>query len=146
MSEILNKPYNILFIVSILIIIGLLLIAMIMRKFNKKRNFITFENDGFLDKAYSLSNIWLNAAMFWMTLEYIFVISAFEASIIVIYLTSLEANYQEILVYSIISLLLMVVSYEVNPKRHMRCYRKSFVNINKGINSYINALQERRKK
>lgn len=146
MNEILNKPYNILFIASILIIIGLLVIAMIMRKFNKKRRFITCENDGFLDKAYSLSDLWLNAAMAWMTLEYIFVISAFEASIIVIYLTSIVANHQEILVYSILSLLLMVVSYEVNPKRHMRCYRKSFVNINKGINSYVNVLQERRYK
>ena len=141
MNDFFSKTYNIFFTLIIVIIVILLIICFIMKGVNKKKREIFLNNDKFFEKANSLSHIWLNASILWMTLGYMFIISSFAATVIVIYLTSIQADYNDILFYSIFSLLLTVVLYEVNPKQHMHCYRKAFVYINNSINLYVIAIE-----
>lgn len=133
-----STPYNFIFVISLLILfIAFILFCIGKSKLDKKME--KDINDYIFTKALSLRNTWLKSAISWMLTEYLFVIVPFEASIIVIHLSSSNAEQYSnvILFYSIISLIFIVIGFEINPKKHTRCYRKAFEKVDSAINDFI---------
>lgn len=113
-----------------------------LKRFNKTN----LRDDEVFQIAFRKCNLWRTVSMFWMIAEYIFVIVPFEASIIVIYIlakpTLLPCEQYEALMYSIISISVIVFSFAINPKRHMKCYRAAFTHIDESINHFLIVFQK----
>ena len=142
MAEIISKPYNLIFIISVVIImIVWFIIALMSWDWNKKK--YNLNDDKIFQKAFRKCNLWLTVSTFWMISEYIFTILPFEATVIVVYLDALdEPSEHGIIAYSIISLAFIGFAFAINPKYQMRCYRRAYVKLDNALNVYIEAHEK----
>ncbi len=134
-----NNSTYLIYIITILLIFIVWLIISIISWQRISRKFKELKNDMTFKKALLKCNLWLTVSMLWMISEYIFIIIPFEATAVVIYLDALEKDGDKngILIHSILSLGLVVFSYAINPKQHMRCYRKSYTLLDAAINQIL---------
>lgn len=146
MCDFFSKSYNSIFVISIVIIIAVWLIISVMSwdwrliRLNK----IGLKDDFLFQKGFLKSNLWRTVSMFWMISEYLFTIIPFTAAVIVINLETQQNDStinNGILSYSIISLAIIIFSFAINPRRHMRCYRKAYIRIDHVLDNYIDTFQ-----
>lgn len=83
----------------------------------------------------SLNTIWRRSSIIWMIIDYVINILAFFASILIIYI---EASYPQsntlpVIVLSAIAATLTFVCFAINPKQHMRKYRKAYETLNAAL-------------
>ena len=142
MIDIISKPYNLMFIISVVIIIVVwCVIALMSWDWNKKK--YNLNDDKLFQKAFRKCNLWLTVSSFWMIAEFIFTIIPFEATVIVVYLDAFEKTSEYgIMAYSIISLAFIVFAFAIKPQYQMRCYRRAYVKLDNALNVYIEAHEK----
>ena len=90
-------------------------------------------------KANKKCGIWLSMSSLWLVVEYICVLLPFELSAAVLYLenTDAEGKHTAIIVFSVVSMALIILAYAIRPHDHVQGYRKAYVNLDYAINQYI---------
>lgn len=111
------------------------------------QNRYRFSNDMEVLRPFrKIAKNWLFICHFWKVIEYLLIIIPFEATAIVIYLSSNNSNchYISILFYSILSLALIIFNNALKPTLNTTCYRKAFSILDKKIfQFYISKDQDR---
>ena len=87
-----------------------------------------------LDKAWSLSKEWKKTAIIWRTLDHIFVLGSFTASIFAAYIAAESDNGTSIIIIlSSLAALLTLIGFACNPSKYMTNYRKAFDILNDAL-------------
>lgn len=86
-----------------------------------------------LDKAWSLSKEWKRAAIIWRTLDHIFSIGSFLASISVIYISAANKDDTLVIILSSIAATLTLTTFACNPGKYMSNYRSAFQILNEAL-------------
>lgn len=90
--------------------------------------------------AEKTKRIWSHTSSMWMAIDYIVNIFAFCASILTIFIEVLITNNTVLIVsFSTVAATLTFFSFAVNPKHHMRKYRKACEGINAALLCYYNS-------
>lgn len=86
------------------------------------------------DKAWRLSKEWKNCALIWQTLDHIFTIGSFAASVGTIYIVSeTDVSRFAIVTLSSISAILTLMSFACNPSKYKTNYRAAFQVLNEAL-------------
>lgn len=92
--------------------------------------------------AIRLKKSWLLTAVLWFIVDCTLTIVSFASSIVTVYIASnenlSENDNQNIILFSILSAILVVANFLLNPKKQTRAYRKAFEKIDFEINIYNN--------
>ena len=84
---------------------------------------------------------WFNASVFWLIVEYLGTILPFELSAIILYLENSSVDEEKkqdaIIIFSILSMALIIMDFAIRPHEHMQSNRKAFINIDCAINTYV---------
>lgn len=89
-------------------------------------------------RAKKKRNIWLSMAMLWLIVEYVGVIVPFEASCLALIENTIgDSNKRATIIYSIISMVFVIVIYAIHPHRHTAGYRRAYKEIENSINNCI---------
>ena len=90
-----------------------------------------------LKKAWALSKSWKRAAIIWRTLDHIFSIGSFAASVAVIFVSGISKNDDNtsvinlaIIFFSSLAALLTLTGFACNPTKYMTNYRMAFQLLN----------------
>ena len=85
-------------------------------------------------KAWHLSKEWKNIAIIWQTLDHLFAIGSFTASVGTIYIVS-EANGSAFLIIllSSLSAILTMMSFACDPSKYKTSYRTAFQTLNEAL-------------
>lgn len=87
-----------------------------------------------LNKAWSLSKEWKMAAIIWRTLDHVFVLGSFMASMLATYVAAERENDNNIIiVLSAIAAFLTLMGFACNPSKYMTNYRKAFDVLNDAL-------------
>lgn len=99
------------------------------------------------EKAVRKSHRWFKMAVLWLIVDYLCVILPFEASAIVLCIEVFnEADRSAIVIYSILSLAMIIVAYAFHPRVHCHGYRRAYINIDHAINHYLNSDKDTKNK
>ena len=125
------------FFIIILIIITIISLTAIIIAFCGKKAPSKTQNN-ILEVVIKLRLSWFVSALLWMILDYLFTIISFLSSIITVYLASdttdsIQEN-QRIIFFSILSAVMVVASFALNPKKHIKAYRSSYEKMDCAIN------------
>ena len=89
-------------------------------------------------RAKKKRNIWFSMAMLWLIVEYVGVIVPFEASCLALIENTIgDSNKKATIIYSIISMIFVIVIYAIHPHRHTTGYRRAYKEVENSINNYI---------
>lgn len=92
--------------------------------------------------ANRLKKSWLLTAVLWFIVDCTLTIVSFSSSIVTVYIASSkelsEKDNQNIILFSILSAILVVANFLLNPKKQTRAYRKVFEKMDYEINIYNN--------
>ena len=84
---------------------------------------------------------WFNASIFWLVFEYLGAILPFELSAIILYLENSSVDdgkkQDAIIIFSILSMVLIIMDFAIRPHEHMQSNRKAFINMDYAINTYV---------
>ena len=98
----------------------------------KKRNLSDYAITD--EKAWKLSKEWKRAAIIWQTLDHVFTIGSFAASVGTIYIVAeTDASHFLIILLSSISAILTLMSFACNPTKYKTNYRAAFQILNDAL-------------
>ena len=97
---------------------------------HKKYVMLTADNRGSssITEAKRKKSIWLIFANIWRIIDYGIAILSFGASMAVVYIEANNPDFDKwvILILSISAALLMLISFAIEPKKHVRNYRTAY--------------------
>ena len=97
-----------------------------------------FQKSELFNKAVHKYNIWFLMSVLWLCVNYLGIILTFEISAIILYLEIYENNkHTAIIVFSIISMALIIFTYAIRPHVHTEGYRRASVRMDQAINQYL---------
>jgi hypothetical protein len=84
------------------------------------------------EEARIKKNAWFRLANLWRTIDYCLVIAAFISSMVVVYVevlsfTTASAKANIIVIASVAAAAFTMISFAIEPKKHMRNYRRAFI-------------------
>lgn len=124
------------FIIIISVIICFSIFAIIIAFFGKKKD------ADIISTANRLRKCWLLTAVLWFIVDCSLTVISFASSIVTVYIASgkdlCQEDHQNIILLSILSAVLVVANFLLNPKKQTRSYRKVFEKIDYEINIYNN--------
>lgn len=101
------------------------------------------DND-IISVANRLRKCWLLTAVLWFIVDCTLTVVSFSSSIVTVYIASNKELSQEdqrhIILFSILSAVLVVANFLLNPKKQIRAYRKVFEKMDYEINVYNNDI------
>lgn len=87
-----------------------------------------------VNKAWALSKSWKRASIIWRTLDHIFALGAFAASMFVTYMAAEYSNKENvIIIVSSFAALLTLMGFACNPIKYMTNYRIAFQVLNTAL-------------
>ena len=107
--------------------------------YGKKHEFVLPQegNNETIRNAQAKCRTWFNMSAFWLAVEYLGVILPFECSAIIVYLEIYANSSEGVFTFSVISMLLIIITYAIRPHFHAIAYRKAYVTLNKAIYNEI---------
>ena len=94
--------------------------------------------DEFIEIAYALKRIWRRNAILWKIADYALSLFAFIPSIVVVFMEqSGSVDSWRIIFASSVAATLTLVIFTLNPKMHIRCHRKAWIDLDLALHMYI---------
>ena len=99
-------------------------------------------------KSCSKCNTWFLMSVLWQTIEYLLVVLPFELSASILYIEVFESDatagkQNAIVILSVLAMTFVIVTYVLNPHRHVEGYRKAFTKTDYEINRYLATHDEK---
>ena len=88
------------------------------------------------EEAYSKMKSWFRLANVWRVIDYTLPTASFISSMIVVFSGVVYSNRILILLFSVIAAVLTMMSFAIEPRKHMRNYRIAFSRIYSAIIQY----------
>ena len=99
-----------------------------------------FQGSVVFEKAKRKNAEWFFMSETWLVIEYLGVILPFEFSAAVLFIEVFEkekSNHSAIMLFSILSMVFIILVYSIRPHEHMRGYRQAYVQMDNKINCYL---------
>jgi len=99
----------------------------------------TVQNSYIFLKSCSKCDTWFYLSVLWRIVEYLGVILPFELNAAILYLEcfSNTAKQSAIIVFSVLSMSLIIMLYTIHPNEQAKGYRSAYVYLDNAINLYV---------
>lgn len=126
--------------VTLLIALFILIGVYIANNIQEEKIYSGFAGSIVFEKAKQKNAEWFIMSETWLILEYLGVILPFEFSAAVLFIEVIEkekSNHAAIMLFSILSMVFIILVYSIRPHEHMRGYRQAYVQMDNKINCYL---------
>lgn len=128
------KVYDYIFIAFFALAFLFILLVLLITGRKMKGQKLTEQVNFYIEKR----NIFLWVSIIWRSVDYLLSTASFLATIIVIYITAfMGGDSKHIFIYSVISLLLLIINLTIQPRELAHGYRKAYIRIDCALNRYL---------
>ena len=124
------------FLIAFFILVG----VRIANRIHNEKTYSGFEGSIVFAKAKQKNAEWFFMSEAWLVVEYLGVILPFELSAAVLFIEVFEkekSNHSAIMLFSIFSMVFIILVYSIRPHEHMQGYRQAYVQMDNKINCYL---------
>ena len=114
------------FLIAFFILVG----VRIANRIHNEKTYSGFEGSIVFEKAKQKNAEWFFMSETWLVVEYLGVILPFELSAAVLFIEVFEkekSNHSAIMLFSIFSMVFIILVYSIRPHEHMQGYRQAYV-------------------